>query len=301
MKRALLLALSVCLFGSAEAAAQAAGDAARGQAHFAGDGRCLSCHMVDGRGSSTAHELTWIGLLRTEESLRQSLAEPVHSPVVSSAQTVDVVAYLRTLRKIWAVDPGDRTRDIAPASGNVEFFNRPDRDAEERPDEILRALKIPVGSTVADVGAGTGYYTWRLATLVGPRGKVFAVDVQPSMLEEARATVKRHGLGNVEFVLAQDDNPRLAEKSLDVAFIAYAYHEFADPESVMTSIGRALKPGGRVVILEFAKESTIAPASNLHKMSFEEIRREIEPLGFAIDQLLDFLPVQHGVVFVRKP
>ena len=297
MKWALLLALST-LVAPPDAVAQQPGSAAHGEAYFSGAGQCLMCHLVDGRGSSTAHELTWIGLLRTEESLLRSLSSPAHS--IPADEMPGLVAYLRTLRKIWAVDPGDRTRDIGAASGNVEFFNRPERDAEERPDEILRALNIPRGGTVADVGAGTGYYTWRLATLVGPAGKVLAVDVQQSMLEETRRTVKQHGLENVEFVLARDDDPRLAPGSIDVAFIAYAYHEFADPESVMAAIGRALKPGGRVVILEFAKESAIAPASSQHKMSFEEIRREIEPLGFTIDQLLDFLPVQHGVVFVRK-
>jgi ubiquinone/menaquinone biosynthesis C-methylase UbiE len=104
----------------------------------------------------------------------------------------------------------------------------------------------------------------------------------------------------VEYVLADDDNPRLPERSIDLVFVAYAYHEFGDPHEMMRRIRRALKPGGRVFILEYAKESSIAPATPLHKMSFEEIRREIEPMGFAVDQLLDFLPVQHGVVFTIK-
>ena len=109
--------------------------------------------------------------------------------------------------------------------------------------------------------------------------------------------VAEHKLDNVEYVLATDKDPRLPEHALDLVFIAYAYHEFGDPEAIMAAVKRSLKPGGKVLILEYAKESNIAPASPLHKMSFEEIRREIEPMGFAIDGLLDFLPVQHGVIF----
>ena len=117
------------------------------------------------------------------------------------------------------------------------------------------------------------------------------------MLDLTKAAVAAHKLSNVEYVLATESSPRLPERSVDFVFIAYAYHEFGDPDAVMAAIRRALKPGGRVLVLEYAKESNIAPASPLHKMSFEEIRREIQPMGFVIDQLLDFLPVQHGVIF----
>jgi ubiquinone/menaquinone biosynthesis C-methylase UbiE len=120
------------------------------------------------------------------------------------------------------------------------------------------------------------------------------------MLDLTRKAVSARKLGNVEYVLATDTSPRLPERSIDLVFVAYAYHEFGDPDAMMAGIRRALKPGGRVVILEYAKESTIAPASPLHKMSFEEIRREIEPMGFVVDQLFDFLPLQHGVVFTIK-
>ena len=222
-------------------------------------------------------------------------------PPTFSADEVDqLVAHLRTLRKMWAIEPGERTRDIAPATENAPFFNRAERDAEERPELLMNALEIPRGATVADLGSGTGYFTWRLAQEVGPTGKVLAIDVQQSMLDLTKAAVTEHKLNNVEYALATDKDPRLPEKALDLVFIAYAYHEFAEPEAIMAAVRRSLKPGGRVVILEYAKESNIAPASPLHKMSFEEIRREIEPMGFAIDQLLDFLPVQHGVVFTIK-
>ena len=274
-----------------------------GQALFEGRGRCLTCHAVDEQGAATARDLSWIGLLRTPDALRRSVTDTSIHPNVSKLSTEEVdqlVAYLRTRRKMWALEPRERTRDIAPPTENAAFFSRPKRDADERPELLMRALEIPRGAHVADLGSGTGYFTWRLAEQVGPTGKVLAVDVQQSMLDLTKATVTQHNFDNVEYVLATETNPRLPERALDLVFIAYAFHEFADPEAVMYHVRRSLKPGGRVVILEYAKESNIAPASPLHKMSFDEIRREIEPMGFAIDRLLDFLPVQHGVVFTIK-
>jgi SAM-dependent methyltransferase len=274
-----------------------------GKALFEGRGRCLTCHVVDERGERKSRDLSWIGLLRTPDSLRRSVTNLSQHPDAAtfSASEVDqLVAHLRTLRKLWAIEAGERTREIAPATENAPFFSRPQRDAEERPERLIDALEIPPGAVVADVGSGTGYFTWRLAQEVGPGGKVLAIDVQQSMLDLTKAAVTAHKLTNVEYALATEEDPRLPEKSLDLVFIAYAYHEFAEPEAMMAAVRRSLKPGGRVFILEYAKESNIAPASPLHKMSFEEIRREIEPVGFVIDQLLDFLPVQHGVVFTIK-
>lgn len=294
----------IFLFASASGFAQtAAAPPAPGQTLFEGRGRCLTCHSVNEQGALTARDLSWIGLLRTPDSLRRAVTDTSIHPDVSSLSTGEVdelVAYLRTLRKLWALEPRERTRDIAPPTENAAFFSRAKRDADERPELLMSALEIPRGGRVADLGSGTGYFTWRLAQQVGPAGKVFAVDVQQKMLDLTKATVTGHKLDNVEYVLATESNPRLPERELDLVFIAYAFHEFADPGAVMDHVRRSLKPGGRVVILEYAKESNIAPASPLHKMSFEEIRREIEPLGFAIDRLLDFLPVQHGVVFTIK-
>ena len=289
----------------AQVAPPAPPDVDAGRVLFEGRGRCLSCHRVGERGGDTARDLSWIGLLRTPEKLRAAVTHSSSHPSASAftpAEVDSLVAYLRMRRALWALstDSGAPEREIASATENTPFFNRPERDKEERPELLMNALQIPSGATVADLGSGTGYFTWRLAQLVGPQGKVYAVDVQQSMLDLTKATVAEHKLDNVEYVLATENSPRLPERSVDMVFIAYAYHEFGDPEAMMAGIRRALKPGGRVLILEYAKESRIAPASPLHKMSFEEIRREIEPMGFVIDQLLDFLPVQHGVIFTIK-
>src|SRR5262249_54398867 len=162
---------------------------------------------------------------------------------------------------------------------------RPDRDRQERSDELVEALEIPAGATVADIGSGAGYFTWRLAGAVGVNGRVIAVDIQKQMLDLTAAEVTRQELSNVTYSLSTPQNPGWPASSLDVAFVGYAYHEFTDPGAMLTALHRALKPGGRLVILEYAKESPIAPASLLHKMSLLEIRREVEPRGFVLDQL----------------
>jgi precorrin-6B methylase 2/mono/diheme cytochrome c family protein len=285
-----------------------AGDPAAGKTLFEGKGDCLTCHSIENRGGRIGPDLSWIGLLRSRESLRHSLIDPdaqAHTKLfaaskVSAAEIDHLVAYLRTLRSIWPSEPRERTRSIAPVSENVEFFDRPERDAEERSDALVRALEIPEGARVADIGAGTGYFTWRLAQHAGPKGKVIAVDIQQAMLNLAAETVKQHGLVNVDYVLGKESDPRLPQRSLDMVFIAYSYHEFSEPETIMEAVRRSLKPGGRLVIVEYAKENKLAPASSLHKMSFEEIRSEIEPMGFELERILDFLPMQHGLIFALR-
>ena len=290
------------------APAGVAGDPAAGKALFEGKGNCLTCHSIENRGSTLGPDLSWIGILRSQNSLRHSLVEPdaaAHTKLstasrFSAAEIDHLVAYLRTLRSIWPSEPGERTRSISTVSENVAFFNRPERDAEERSDALVKALEIPEGASVADIGAGTGYFTWRLAQHAGPMGKVIAVDIQQAMLDLAADTVKQHGLANVDYVLGKATDPRLPPRSLDMVFIAYSYHEFSEPETIMEAIRRSLKPGGRLVIVEYAKESKLAPASSLHKMSFAEIRNEIEPMGFELERILDFLPMQHGVIFTLR-
>lgn len=293
----LLLALS------AQLPPPAASDVDAGRVVFEGKGKCLACHRVAESGGRTARDLSWIGLLRTPDTLRAAVTNPAAHPSAASLTPADVdrlVAFLRAQRALWKISGDAPEREIAPATENAPFFSSAEREKYERADLLMSALQIRRGATVADLGSGTGYFTWRLAEQVGPTGKVYAIDVQQSMLDLTKAAVDEHKVTNVEYVLATESSPRLPERSVDLVFIAYAYHEFGDPAAMMRAIRRALKPGGRVLVLEYAKESNIAPASPTHRMSFEEIRREIEPVGFVVDQLLDFLPVQHGVVFTIK-
>jgi len=228
---------------------------------------------------------------------------PSYANKLSSAEIDSLVEYLETLKGTHPAPgtPVRRTRDTAGISENLEFLGRKERDEEEPPDKLLDALQIPAGSAVADLGAGTGYFTWRLAQRAGPQGKVIAVDIQPKMLDLVAKEVKQHDLHNVDLVLGGEHDPHLPEKSLDLVLIAYAYHEFSQPEEILAAVRRSLKPGGRVVLLEYALESAYTSVPGLHKMRLEDIRSEIEPMGFALDRILHLIPNQHCVIFVKWP
>jgi precorrin-6B methylase 2 len=290
--------LSLTIFAAQSPPKRVEGNQTAGKALFEGRGECVTCHSLENPASRRGPGLNWIGMLRTPESLRRALVEqhPSLRPL-SAAEIEHLVAYLRTLRSIPPSYPRERTREIPTASENVAFFDRPEREAEERSDALVKALEIREGLTIADIGAGTGYFTWRLAQYAGTTGKVIAVDIQQRMLDQAAETVRQHGLANVEYVLGKQTDPRLPLGSLDIAFIGHSYHEFSQPETIMEAIRRSLKPDGRLVVVEYAKERKLAPAAPLHKMSFDEIREEIEPIGFDLERILDFLPLQHGLIF----
>jgi putative heme-binding domain-containing protein len=228
---------------------------------------------------------------------------PSYAATLSTGEIDDLVAYLGSLRGA-VVRPGGtagRTRTIAPVSERVDWLTRPERDGEERPEAVLDALQIPGGATVADVGAGAGYFTWRLARRVGPGGKVIAVEVQQRMLDLIADDLKQRRATNVELVLGEERNPRLPEGGLDLVLLANAYHEFSEPEIMMAAIRRSLKPRGRVAVLEYRKEDNYSPVEGLHQMSLRELRSEWESMGFETEQVLRLLPRQHLVIFRSRP
>ncbi|MCB1019096.1 MAG: class I SAM-dependent methyltransferase [Bryobacterales bacterium] len=196
-----------------------------------------------------------------------------------------------------------KKRQIAPVMSvaHADWLTRPERDAEEQPDRVVRELEIAPGSTVADLGAGVGYFTWRLAGAVGPKGKVIAVDIQPGMIERLRQNLAERGITNVEPVLGSEENPRLPPHSVDMVLLVDVYHELQQPERTMAHVRRALKPDGRLVLIEYRKEDPDIPIHPLHKMTVGEMRQEIEPIGFKFDELLDFLPTQHIAIFKPLP
>lgn len=196
---------------------------------------------------------------------------------------------------------GTVQRRIAPAMSYVhaDWLTRPEREREEQPDRVIDSLRIPRGSTVIDLGAGVGYFSWRLAKRVGPQGKVIAVDIQPEMLDMLEENMSERGISNVEGVLGTESDPRLPEGVAELALLVDVYHELADPIATMGHVRRALKPGGRLVVVEYRKEEPWIPIHPLHKMTVAEVRREIEPTGFEFVELLEFLPSQHIIVFAR--
>jgi putative heme-binding domain-containing protein len=227
---------------------------------------------------------------REERSLMPSYASKF-----STAELASLVNYLRSLR--GETQETSPVRRPGPLTTTTEWITRANRDSQERPDTLLDALGIRPGSTVADLGAGAGYFTWRLARRVGPQGKVIAVDIQQPMLDRIAIEMKMRNLTNVDLVLGEPGNPRLPERALDLVLMANSYHEFSEPEAMLAAVRRCLKPDGRVVVIEYAAENDDDPVAGLYTMSLPQIRSEIEPAGFELDRVLDFLPMQHGLIF----
>jgi ubiquinone/menaquinone biosynthesis C-methylase UbiE len=179
----------------------------------------------------------------------------------------------------------------------ADWLTRPQRIQEEDPDRMLSALDIKKGSVVADIGAGVGYHVWRLAEIVGPTGKVIGEDIQDAMIRLLKKNIDDRKLKNVEIVLGTPTDPKLPAKALDLVLMVDVYHEFSEPATMMKHIQNALKPDGRVVLVEFRKEDPRVPIQPLHKMSVEEVRSELEPLGFKFQRAIEFLPWQHILIF----
>ena len=192
-----------------------------------------------------------------------------------------------------------KKRQIAPVMSvaHADWLTRPERDSQEQPDRVVQELKIPKGATVVDLGAGVGYFTWRLAKQVGPTGKVIAVDIQEGMLDLLRQNLADRDITNTEVVLGTFDDPHLPVGTVDLVLLVDVYHELAEPEKIMDRVRRSLKPDGRVAIIEYRKEDPSIPISPLHKMTVAEVRAELEPVGFRLSEVLDFLPTQHILIF----
>lgn len=192
-------------------------------------------------------------------------------------------------------------RLIAPVMGvgGHTWLDRVEREAEEAPSKAIELLNIRPGMSVADVGAGSGYYTVRLAKRVGGEGRVFATDVQRGMLDIIERKTAEERLGNVTTVLGTEDNPTLPPGALDLILMVDVYHELQAPQPFMRRLREALKPDGRLVLLEFRKEDPRVPIQELHKMSVADVRRELAADGFAFDRVIDGLPWQH--IIVLKP
>jgi len=190
-------------------------------------------------------------------------------------------------------------RAIAPVMGadGAEWLTRPEREAEEHPRAALDEIGIQKGSTVADIGAGNGFYTLLLAERVGPSGKVYANDIQPEMLKLLDQRVRVHGLKNVISVLGAEDDPKLPPASIDVAMLVDVYHEFSKPQAMIRKLRESLKPDGRLVLLEFRAEDPHVPIRPEHKMTVKQVRAEIEPEGFKLLKVSEKLPWQHILIF----
>ena len=193
-------------------------------------------------------------------------------------------------------------REIALVMGHqaAEWLDRPEREQEEAPSKLLQALKFKPGDVVADIGAGSGYHTLRIAKLVGPRGKVYAVDIQPEMLALIRERAKKQGLKNVELVQGTETDPKLPAGSVDLILLVDVYHEFSYPYEMTVAMVKALKPGGRLVFVEFRLEDDSVPIKLVHKMSQKQVLKEMAPHPARWVGTIDTLPWQHIMIFEKK-
>jgi ubiquinone/menaquinone biosynthesis C-methylase UbiE len=191
-----------------------------------------------------------------------------------------------------------RIAGVMGAAG-ADWLTRPEREAEEHPDQALDAIGIEKGSTVADIGAGVGYYSWRLAQRVGPTGTVYGEDIQPEMLTKFRQNMAERKLTNVKAVLGAYDDPRLPKDTLDLVILVDVYHEFSEPEKMLQHIREAMKPGGRLVLLEYRAEDPTVPIRPEHEMTVKMVRAEVEPEGYKFDKTIEVLPWQHIIIFRR--
>lgn len=192
-------------------------------------------------------------------------------------------------------------REISKVMGHagINWLERWTREEEEAPSKALAALNLTPDAVIADIGAGSGYYTFRIAPLV-PDGKVVAVDIQPEMIAHLEAKEEELGFDNVVAHLGEIDDTRLEPESIDAAFMVDAYHEFSHPREMMESIVAALRPGGRVILLEFRAEDPEVNIKPLHKMSEAQVKKEMNAVGLEWVTTEDFLPMQHFLVFKKR-
>lgn len=193
-------------------------------------------------------------------------------------------------------------REISHVMGHLGagWLERPSREREERTDLLIENLPLEPGDTAADLGAGTGYFSFPMAERVGPEGRVLAVDIQPEMLQIIKQRLERDGIDNVDTILATESDPRLPPDSVDMLLMVDAYHEFSYPREVMQGVVSGLKAGGRVVLIEYRGEDPRVPIKPLHKMTQKQAITEMQAVGLDWVETLDFLPQQHFMVF-RKP
>ncbi len=191
-------------------------------------------------------------------------------------------------------------REISFVMGHqgADWLNRPERIQEEMPDAVVANMGLDADHIVADIGAGTGYFSFRIAKLV-PQGKVLAVDIQPEMLAIIEQRKADENVSNIEGVLGDVDNPNLPPNSIDAAIMVDAYHEFSHPFEMIEGLYNALRVGGRLFFLEYRGEDASIPIRPLHKMTEEQVIKEMNVFGLEWTETLDFLPWQHMMIFTK--
>jgi protein-L-isoaspartate O-methyltransferase len=194
-------------------------------------------------------------------------------------------------------------REIAQVMGyqGAGWLERPEREKEEEPARLIKALALKPDMVVADIGAGSGYHTFLMAPLVGEKGKVLASDIQQEMLDIIVAKAKKLKVTNIEPVKGTETDPKLPVNGVDLILLVDVYHEFDHPFEMAEKMVDALKPGGRLVFVEFRMEDDKVPIKLVHKMSERQVIKEMEPFPeMAHTKTIGTLPWQHVIIFTKK-
>lgn len=192
-------------------------------------------------------------------------------------------------------------REISHVMGHLGagWLERPERERQERTDLLIAGLSLSEDFVVADIGAGTGYFSFPVAQRV-PQGRVFSVDIQPEMLARIEQRKALENVANLETILGDEDDPKLPNNEIDLAFIVDAYHEFSFPREMGEHLKEALKPGGQLVLVEYRAEDPGVPIKPLHKMSEKQVKQEMAAVGLTWVRTESYLPQQHVLIF-QKP
>jgi len=192
-------------------------------------------------------------------------------------------------------------RDIAQVMGHLGagWLERSEREEEERTDLLIEALELESDDVVADIGAGSGYFTFRMSSLV-PQGKVLAVDIQPEMLRMIEEKEQKQQVQNIETILSTVENPMLPKDSVDWVLLVDAYHEFSHPYEMMSQVAKSLSPTGKVALVEYREEDPSVPIKPRHKMTEAQAVKEMEAVGLELVENKKVLPQQHLIIFQKK-
>jgi ubiquinone/menaquinone biosynthesis C-methylase UbiE len=224
------------------------------------------------------------------------------STTATTATSISEIAYeQRSVHNPDGIGKFYLGREIAQVMGHegAAWLERPSRVVEEQPHAVVEALNLRPDDVVADIGAGTGYFSFRLSRDL-PAGKVLAVDVQPEMVDILTFLKQENQAENVEPILGSETDPHLPPNSIDLALMVDAYHEFAFPLEMMQGIVTALKPGGRVALLEYRGENPLIPIKGLHKMTQRQVRKEMQAVGLSWQETKRFLQQQHLMIFAKR-
>jgi precorrin-6B methylase 2 len=248
--------------------------------------------------------------LATTQATIQETSEVTCSPLTARVQAANSPPQTLQAQPIYETrevhDPNGTGRfymgrEIAQVMGpgGIPWLDRPQREDEERPELVMEALSLKGGEVVADLGAGSGYFTFRIAPKVGKAGKVLAIEIQDEMIETLSRRATAQKVTNVEVVKGSESDPHLPPNGVDLVLMVDVYHELGFPFEVMTKVRTALKSGGRVVFVEYRKEDPQVRIKEVHKMSVAQLEKEMKAVGLVRLKTVETLPLQHIVIFEK--